>query len=133
MECPARRTGKVFPLEALYSPTPPYPVNPSLSESSSRGLAPPSKAAPEARSVEPRKSRRVISESMIMRCCAGRSVGQLSIGNVADAKLKIRYPRIRALDYPAPVLETQGSGASPNIAAATKTLPVLLNTRPHAS
>src|SRR5207244_4283734 len=69
-----RRTCSVLPLEVLYSPTPPYPVNSSLSASSSAGLAPPSKAAPEAKSVEPRKSRRVISASITGLCHAPREM-----------------------------------------------------------
>jgi hypothetical protein len=54
----------VFPLEALYSPTPPKPVKSSWLESSSAGLADPSRTAPEASSVDPRKSRRVMGAPM---------------------------------------------------------------------
>src|SRR5262249_20644491 len=91
MECPARRTGKVLPLEALYSPTPPYPVNSSLSSSSSAGLRPPSKAAPEARSVEPRKSRRVICESMISCGGAGGDDRLASLGWQSSSFQGARY------------------------------------------
>ena len=52
----------MLPFEVLYSPTPPYPVNSSVPASSSPGVVFPSKMTPDAKSVDPRKSRRVIGE-----------------------------------------------------------------------